>query len=183
MTIVGVLSDTHIREASTRAIPEQVWSAFQNVELILHGGDFTAQRVIDELSTLAPVIGVKGNNDYGALSTLPASRRVGLENVVVGLTHGDLPAPGRVRVTPLLDAPGNRQTGANAITHFEYDDDVSCIIFGHSHRPLLQERDVEGRRVLLLNPGSPTDRRYSPHYGCALLKIDDSKIEPELITW
>jgi putative phosphoesterase len=182
MTIVGVLSDTHIRAGAARAIPNRVWQAFEGVQLILHGGDLTSPGVLEELSTLSPTFAVRGNNDYGALSTLPVSRRVEVENIVIGMTHGDLPARGRT-AKKLLDAPGNSQAAADAISHFEFDDDVNCIIFGHSHRPLLQEREIAGRRVLLLNPGSPTDKRWGPHFGVALLKIEGEKIEPELITW
>ena len=182
MKIVGVISDTHLRGGSNRAIPEQVWSAFQNVDLILHGGDLTVPDVLESLRAVAPVVAVRGNNDFGELRDLPISLRVEIEEVVIGLAHGDVPAFSQ-RVRKLENAPGNRQTAANAISHFEYDDDVRCIVFGHSHRPLLQEHEIEGRRVLLLNPGSPTDRRYSPHFGCARLKIDGEHIEPELLTW
>jgi predicted phosphodiesterase len=98
------------------------------------------------------------------------------------LIHGDEPAFGQ-KVKKLEVAPGNRQTAANAISHFEFDGDVDCIVFGHSHRPLLLEHEIAGRKVLLLNPGSPTDKRYSPHYGCAILKVEGDHIEPQLITW
>ena len=184
MKQIGVISDTHIHKGSTRVIPDRVYDAFQNVEMILHGGDLTSPSVLNAFNLLAPTLAVRGNNDYGALTNeLPVSRRVNIENVVIGITHGDAPAPGRPRPRKLGDAPGNSQAAADAISHFEFDEDVSCIIFGHSHRALLQWREIEGRRVLLLNPGSPTDRRWSPHFGCALLKIDGDQIEPELIAW
>lgn len=182
MKTIGVISDTHIRTGSTRAIPSRVFEAFENVDLILHGGDVIEQSVLDTLSTLAPVVVVRGNNDFGDLRDLPISLRVEVESVVIGLVHGDIPAFRR-RVKPLENAPGNRQTAANAISHFEFDGDIDCIVFGHSHRPLILEHEIDGRRVLLVNPGSPTDKRYSPHFGCALLKIDGEKIEPQLITW
>jgi len=184
MKLIGVISDTHIHKGSTRVIPDCVYDAFQNVEMILHGGDLTAPSVLSALGLLAPTLAVRGNNDYGAMGNeLPISRRVEIENVVIGMTHGDAPAEGRARPRKLGDAPGNSQAAADAISHFEFDDDVNCIIFGHSHRALLQWREVEGRKVLLLNPGSPTDRRWSPHFGCALLKIEGNQIEAELITW
>lgn len=182
MKLIGVISDTHIDNRSTRVIPDRVYDAFRKVDRILHGGDLTSPSVLDALNLLAPTLAVKGNNDYGERSTLPISRRVEIENVVIGMTHGDAPANG-VKVKKLTDAPGNSQAAADAISHFEWDDDVSCIIFGHSHRALLQWREIQGRRVLLLNPGSPTDRRWSPDFGCALMKIEGDKIEPELITW
>lgn len=182
MKRIGVLSDTHIREGGKRALPARVFELFQNVDLILHGGDVTVPGVLEELSTLARVVAVRGNNDFGDLRELPVSLRVDVENVVIGLTHGD-EAAFRRRVKPLDNAPGNRQTAANAISHFEFDGDVDCIVFGHSHRPLLQWREIENRQVLLLNPGSPTDKRYSPHYGCAILEIESDQIQPQLITW
>ena len=43
--------------------------------------------------------------------------------------------------------------------------------------------EVAGRKILLFNPGSPTDRRYAPHYGLGILRIDGTQLDPELITW
>lgn len=182
MKRIGILSDTHIRAGNTREIPARVFELFQNVDLILHGGDVTDQSVLDMLQVLAPVVVVRGNNDFGDLRELPISLRVEIENVVIGLAHGDEPAFG-CKVEKLEDAPGNRQTAANAISHFEFDGDVDCIIFGHSHRPLLMEHEIKGRKVLLINPGSPTDKRYCPHYGCAILEVEGDQIKPQLITW
>lgn len=182
MKRIGILSDTHIRDSSARGIPSQVFEAFQDVDLILHGGDVVGTGVLETLETLARVVVVRGNNDFGALRDLPVSLRVEVEEVVIGLVHGDEPAFGQ-RVRPLEEAPGNKQAAANAISHFEFDGDIDCIVFGHSHRPLLQFHEIEGRNVLLLNPGSPTDKRYAPHYGCAVLEVDGNRIEPHLITW
>lgn len=182
MKLIGVLSDTHLRANSTSGIPSAVFEAFQNLDLILHGGDLVVPSVLETLNALAPVVAVRGNNDFGELRDLPLSLRVEIEEVVVGLVHGDEAAFGR-RAMPLSLASGNRQTAANAISHFEHDGDVDCIVFGHSHHPLLMGHEIEGRKVLLLNPGSPTDKRYAPHCGCALLRIDGDKIEPQLINW
>ena len=182
MKRIGILSDTHIRAGSTRVIPAHVFELFQNCDLIMHGGDVTDQSVLDALHVLAPVVVVRGNNDFGDLRELPLSLRVEIEDVVIGLAHGDEPAFGQ-KVKKLEAAPGNRQTAANAISHFQFDGDVDCIVFGHSHRPLLLEHVIEDRKVLLLNPGSPTDKRYSPHYGCAILEVAGNQIKPQLITW
>src|SRR5690606_24090966 len=95
MKTIGVISDTHISTGSTRAIPTQVFEAFENVDLILHGGDVTDQSVLDTLSTLAPVVVVRGNNDFGDLSELPPSLRLEIENVIIGLAHGHKAAFGR----------------------------------------------------------------------------------------
>lgn len=182
MKRIGIISDTHIRDVTARGIPSEVFEAFQNVDLILHGGDVTVPGVLEILKTVAPVVVVRGNNDFGELRDLPLSLRVEVEEIVIGLVHGDEPAFGQ-RVRPLEEAPGNKQTAANAISHFEFDGDIDCIVFGHSHRPLVQYQEVGERKVLLLNPGSPTDKRYAPQYGCAVLEVEGRKIQPRLITW
>ena len=55
--------------------------------------------------------------------------------------------------------------------------DIDLIVFGHSHKPLI---DREGRTILF-NPGSPTERRWNPHFGVGLVRVSDAEIEPELI--
>jgi uncharacterized protein len=183
MTTIGVISDTHIRAGGTRAMPQRVWELFADVNLILHGGDLTHERVISELEAIAPVLAVHGNNDtWELMQKLPTSRRIEIENCILGLTHGDLPGPSVSRVAP-LPFEGNRHTAANAWSHFEHDGDISCVVFGHSHRPLCEWHDFEDRRILFFNPGSPTDKRYGPHYGLGILRIHGTEISPELILW
>ncbi len=177
---IGVISDTHLSETGRRCIPGRVFEYFRGVDYILHAGDFTARRAINDLSVIAPVIGVRGNNDPAHLE-LPRSRRFEVEDVVIGLCHGDR---GSTRYEkPLGQFPGNNSTAANALSLFEFEDDVNCLIFGHSHNPMLMWHRIEGREVLLFNPGSPTDKRMGQNYGCGLLTIEGSTIEPHLWTW
>lgn len=58
-TQVGVISDTHglLR-------PEAI-AALQGSDLILHAGDIGQPEVLEGLSTIAPVIAIRGNNDKG----------------------------------------------------------------------------------------------------------------------
>ena len=46
---------------------------------------------------------------------------------------------------------------------------VDVVAFGHSHVPLVERRGS----VLLVNPGSPTDRRRQPAYSFGLLRIGE----------
>lgn len=183
MTTIGVISDTHIRAIGTRVMPQRVWELFADVSLILHGGDLTHERVLTELETIAPVMAVHGNNDTWELEQkLPTSRRIKIEDCTLGLAHGDVPVQGIHRVTA-LPFEGNRHAAAHAWSHFAHDENISCVVFGHSHRPLCQWHDFEDQRVLFFNPGSPTDKRYGPNFGLGLLRIDGAKIEPELVLW
>ena len=62
MTKIGIVSDTHVGEENIEIL-ENVSKHFKGVDLILHAGDVTQQKVLNELSTIAPVIAVKGNAD------------------------------------------------------------------------------------------------------------------------
>jgi putative phosphoesterase len=51
--------------------------------------------------------------------------------------------------------------------------DADVVVFGHSHIPWDAE-GVDGQ--LLLNPGSPTDRRAQPHHTLATLDLEDGRV-------
>jgi putative phosphoesterase len=53
------------------------------------------------------------------------------------------------------------------------DQRVDAIVFGHSHRPVIKER----AGIALINPGSPTDKRFNPLYSYAILEVADGKVE------
>ena len=182
MTTIGVLSDTHLRVSGKRQIPPQIWEYFQGVDFILHGGDVNTLSVLLELESIAPTFAVHGNNDDAeAMRTLPTSRRIPVEKTVIGLVHGDLPTRGAIVRNSGYE--GNGTAAAHAISHFEHDGDIGCVVFGHSHRTLCVWHEMNGRKVLLLNPGSPTDKRYGPHHACAILRVDGESFEAELKTW
>jgi putative phosphoesterase len=163
-------------------LPERVFEAFAQVAMILHAGDVNTVQTLDDLRVLAPVHAVYGNNDgWEVMQQLPTVLRIPVEDSIIGITHGDIGFD--QRVPPWTDAPGNSQTAANAYSHFASDLVVNCIVFGHSHRPLINWHQDGGRRTLMINPGSPTDRRFAPHYSLALLRVDGATLNAELITW
>src|SRR5438094_1902815 len=59
---IGLLSDTHLPDR-LEALPPALFDVFAGVHLILHAGDVGELRVLDELSALAPVVAVHGNDD------------------------------------------------------------------------------------------------------------------------
>ncbi len=180
MTTIGVISDTHIKVGGKKQIPPEVFAAFENVDLILHAGDLNILQVIGDLEAIAPVVAVYGNNcDWDVLHALPQARELQIENVKIGLTHGDVGLNAQGEPTFAMS------TRLAALSHFP---DADCIVFGHSHRPLidwieLADKDGNLRPVLLLNPGSATKKRGAPHHSCGILRINGHEIEPQLITW
>ena len=180
MTTIGVLSDTHIKEGGKRQLPPQVFEAFQNVDLILHAGDLNIAQVVTDLEAIAPVLAVYGNNcDWDVVHALPQTREFEIEGVKIGLTHGDIGLTSKGQQTNTLS------TRWAALSHFP---DADIIVFGHSHRALIDWIEVPSasgdlRHVLLFNPGSALKKRGAPHHSCGIIRIDGRKIEPQLITW
>ncbi|HKF36105.1 MAG TPA: metallophosphoesterase family protein, partial [Ktedonobacteraceae bacterium] len=83
---IGVISDTHIPDF--RWLPESVWQHFAGVELIIHAGDLSVLRVIDELETIAPVVAVQGNVESGeVMLKLPIKREITVGHCRIGVVH------------------------------------------------------------------------------------------------
>lgn len=143
-------------------MPAAVAAELEGAELILHAGDVCVPRVLDELSSFAPVHVVLGNNDgpdvaaWGAPETLELS----IEGLRVGMIHDAGSKDGRVaRMRRLFP-------------------DAGLVVFGHSHIPL----DQSGFGVRIFNPGSPTDRRRQPHGTLGILEIaDGSLVEARIV--
>lgn len=148
---IGVISDTHIR-SSARLLPNIVFEAFKDVDMILHAGDILIEEVLIELGTIAPVYVVAGNNDsYEMLDKYGTRKIITVKGKRIGLTHG---------------TSGGR-TYMNAYVEF-YGDNVDCVVYGHSHKP--HNEVIDG--ILFFNPGSPTSRRFEPRYSLGILTVD-----------
>jgi putative phosphoesterase len=160
--VIGVISDTHIYANSRREIAPGVKRLFQRagLDIIVHLGDANTRDVLVELAELAPLIAITGNNDEERLQyTLPLTTRFTVGQYTFAAIHGH----------------GGRSAREVAIDRWAGK--VDCVLFGHSHMPLIER----AQGSILVNPGSPTDRRWHPHFGVAIVTVDSSGIHPELI--
>ena len=157
--LIGLISDTHIPDRA-RIIPENVLISFKDVDLIIHAGDLTTTRVIDELEEIAPVIAIQGNMDRVAGLRLPNAKVIEAEGVKIGVVHGE--------VYPRGDT--------QQLLHLARQLDVNILVSGHSHQPKIEQ--VED--VLLLNPGSPIVPRLADRT-VMLLEINDKNVDVEII--
>lgn len=83
--IIGVVSDTHLREGRVK-LPAKLTEAFREVDHILHLGDWMTLEVYDQLSKLAPVDGIAGNNDgYEIIERFGEKRYSPLKGYRLGL--------------------------------------------------------------------------------------------------
>jgi len=148
-TRIGVISDTHglLR-------PEAI-EALAGSRLILHAGDIGKPEMLQELAAIAPIIAVRGNNDNGSWAeTIPERETVEIEGVSIHLLH-------------IL----------KELTFDPKEKGVRIVITGHSHKPLIEER--EG--VLFLNPGSAGPRRFKLPISVAQLQLNGPSVDAKIV--
>lgn len=140
---------------------------FSDVDVIVHAGDFVDFSVAEFISNWAlsretkkiDFFGVSGNMDKGPVAdALPRKRVLTLAGKRIGVIHG-------------WGAPSDLKE--RVMSEFN---DVDCIIFGHSHSAL----NLMVGDVLLFNPGTPTDKRFSKDNTIGYLKIED-EINGEIV--
>ena len=151
MLTLGVIADTHVPDRA-RCLEQRAIDVFESagVAAILHAGDISIRRVLEQLGELAPVHAVRGNRDWAALNKLPFTQKLEYEGVKIGLMHG------HGRLNEYLVDRVNYLARGYRLEMFQPRLAASfprarVIVFGHTHRPLNQW--ING--VLLFNPGSP----------------------------
>ena len=157
--LIGLISDTHIPDRA-RILPQNVIDAFSDVDLILHAGDLTSPKVIDELEEIAPVMAVQGNMDRANGINLPKAKVIEAEDLRIGLVHGE--------VYPRADS--------QQLLYLARELNVDILVSGHSHQPKIEQS--EG--ILLLNPGSPIVPRLADRT-VMLLEINNMEVDVELV--
>jgi putative phosphoesterase len=149
-TRIVVTGDTHLGPRRRRPLPAALLAACADADHVLHTGDVTDAALLDELAALAPLAGVAGNCDgWDVAARLPVEQTVEIGGQLIALVHD--PGPERGRRERLRA----RFAG------------VRALCFGHTHLPVCDDRDG----FLLLNPGSPTERRRAPWHSYAELTI------------
>jgi len=153
---IGVLSDTHLKEPNSE-FKRMVELHFNDVDRILHSGDFVDWSVAEYLSTQKELIAVSGNMDpIDIQKAFPRKRIVELLGIRIGLVHG-----------------GGPPFGIESRVFKEFDK-VDAVVYGHTHIPA----NHRARDVLFFNPGSPTRSYLHPTLG--ILHIGET-IEGEII--
>lgn len=159
-TSLLVLSDTHL-PTRAKALPDELWSAVEAADMVVHAGDWVNEELLDELQARSrSLLACYGNNDGAGLrSRLPLVATVVVEEVRLAVVHETGPAAKR---------------GERMDLQFP---DTDLLIFGHSHIPW---DSVAPSGMRLLNPGSPTDRRRQPFCTYLWVEIDGKVVTPDL---
>jgi putative phosphoesterase len=139
---VGLISDTH------GLVRPEALTSLDGAAHIIHAGDIGGEPVLAALRRIAPVSAVRGNNDTGAWAhALPETLRLQLGRHAIYVLH-DLR---KLTLDPAAEG-------------------ISVVIAGHSHKPVVFERD----NVLYVNPGSAGPRRFRLPISVAKLHLGDT---------
>jgi putative phosphoesterase len=166
---IGLVADTHMPKRCD-GWPPALFDVLRGVDLVLHAGDVGELWVLDQLSAIAPVVAVHGNDESAeAKRELPASQLITVGGARIVMAHGHHPDPQQEvasradeRWGPKLDrwaALGPRAA-------------ARIVVFGHIHIPLAKWHDG----VLLINPGAiaaGTAVTRQTHQTVALLYLRD----------
>jgi putative phosphoesterase len=146
---VGLISDTHgLLRPEARAFAA-------GCDYIIHGGDIGSAAILEELSALAPLIAVKGNNDLQAWAAhLPQTETIRVGGVFIYVIHD---------ISQLDIEP--RAAG------------VQVVVSGHSHKPLIEFRDG----ILYVNPGSCGPRRFNLPLSVGEILVAGTKVKARTV--
>ena len=123
-----------------------------SADAILHGGDVNKPGIVDQLERYAPLYVVRGNNDKEWAEQIPHDLTITLGGVTFYMVHNKKEVP--------ADLTG-----------------IDAVVFGHSHKYLLEERDG----VLWLNPGSCGPRRFHQEITMMMAEAEDGTLQVEKI--
>ena len=143
---LGVISDTH------GMLRPEVFDVFREVDHILHGGDVGSVDVLVGLEALAPVTAVYGNTDgHDIRGRVPQVAEVELEGFLITVTHGDqLGRPTPAKLHEAFPA-------------------AEIIVYGHTHKPLLELVD---KTVTVMNPGGAGAPRFGLLPSVGILELE-----------
>jgi uncharacterized protein len=151
------ISDTHIEGEN---IPQFLKDVIVDYDLVIHAGDFTSYECFKAFEATGKLKAVYGNaDDPRVKQILPEQNNLEIEGIRVGIIH-----EGALSVND-----------TTAIGYKALEMNVDILVFGHLHRPLIEQGDV-----LLICPGSPTKPRMSDP--CAVeIEIKDGKASSKII--
>jgi putative phosphoesterase len=152
---VLVTSDTHLVLGAK--LPAALLELADRADHVVHAGDFVTMDVHATLAALAPITAVHGNVcDAEVAATLPERTQVQLGGVTIGVVHDPGAAAGR----------HERLRG--------WFPGCGIVVYGHTHMPELERTDDD--ELLVINPGSPVQRRRAPWHSACWLELADGDV-------
>ena len=170
---IGLIADTHYPQRLA-ALPNTIFAAFKDVDLILHAGDVGSLEVLDKLSEVAPIIAVHGNDETPeAQRDLPYQQMISIGGQRLLLWHSHF----RDRIDEL--ASRKVSTWENYLERgFERAKRAGAdiVVQGHMHIPMVLRRDG----ILLINPGGVASPNFFTRQRLKSVAILEPFAEPSV---
>ncbi len=152
-----IVSDTHRYTYNFEMALERV----RPVDYIIHCGDVEHNDDYINMVAGCPVHMVAGNNDWGSALDREIITMIGSYRVLI--THGHL-----YSVNYDLDR----------LEKIAHEKNIDIVIFGHTHIPLLEERNG----IVFLNPGSISfPRQYGRIPTYAVMNMEKKEIKISIV--
>ncbi len=131
MTRIGVMSDSH------GVVPQQIYTFFKDVDIILHAGDIGHVEVLNTLRQFKKTVAVYGNcDDRYMADDVKSLMKIEIENVKILMTHiGGYPKRYEKKLEPIFK-----------------EEKPNIFICGHSH--ILKIQYDKEFNFLFINPGA-----------------------------
>lgn len=156
MKIIAI-SDTHLKGG---IIPPTIKKLIDDCDILLHAGDFTTMECYQAFASTGKLKAVHGNSDDIELrELLPEKLVFDVDGVRFGLVHEG--ALSIMDTTPLR--------------YLALEMGVDVLVFGHIHRPLIDQSDV-----ILICPGSPTSPRMSDP-SVVEINVDNGNVSAKIV--
>ncbi|MBS4537272.1 metallophosphoesterase family protein [Clostridium sp. D2Q-11] len=139
---IGVISDTH------GLFREEMHNILKDVDKIIHLGDIGKLDILELIQKIAPTVSILGNIDENIYS-LPATESLEIKGVKIYMIHNI------------------KEINKESISY-----DTRIILYGHSHKPNLNEKD----NIIYFNPGSIGPRRFSLPITYGIMDINNQSI-------
>jgi predicted phosphodiesterase len=164
---IGLIGDDHNDQDSGSDLPDQVFTAFEGVDLILHLGHMgglgiLGRGVLDRLAGVAPVLAVRDySNDKDRkpyLTPADGDRVAGLTRIIeangirIGMTHNPARPPGPEIETPPGGLPDLGHIDVQPAIIEKFGGPVDVVAYASTHRAAA----IVVGGVLFVSPGSPT---------------------------
>jgi putative phosphoesterase len=156
---LAIISDTHMGPGRRYRLPGRCEELIAGSDLLVHAGDVMTLEALAEIEAIGPPVRAVAGNMDGWDLRLPGTDEIDVEGAKLAVVHDAGPAAGRLgrmrRRFPRADA----------------------VVFGHSHIPL-HEREGDFQ---IFNPGSPTERRRAQSHSMGVARVQDGRLEFELV--
>lgn len=153
---IGIISDTHF-DSNCDKLKDFLRKYMQDVDMIIHAGDYTNPKVVKIIKDFKPFHGVCGNVDSKSVKDMLNEKDIfTVCGYRVGVYHGE----------------GDEKATLSKIMDVFKDDRLDILIFGHTHRPYTA---VKGR-TLLLNPGTVGRKKKERWHSFIILDLSKNTL-------